>query len=79
VFFIRDYIIGILLFSPEQVIVEEYDGNQMMDSMNKNTKGESSKENEKKKEMSKAPDKKEYKTPMLRSPRNRRIPSRYLE
>jgi hypothetical protein len=51
----------------------------MMDSMNKDTKGESSKENEKKKEMSKTPDKKEYKTPTLRSTRNRRIPSKYLE
>jgi hypothetical protein len=47
--------------------------------MNKDTKGESSNENEKKKEMSKTPDKKEYQTPMLRSIRNRRIPSRYLE
>jgi hypothetical protein len=51
----------------------------MVDSMNKDTKGESSNENEKKKGTSKTPDKKEYKTPMLRSIRNRRIPSRYLE
>jgi hypothetical protein len=67
------------MFPPEQDIVEEYDVNQMVDSMNKDTKGESSNENEKKKGTSKTPDKKEYKTPMLRSIRNRRIPSRYLE
>jgi hypothetical protein len=36
------------MFPPEQDIVEEYDVNQMVDSMNKDTKGESSNENEKK-------------------------------
>jgi hypothetical protein len=51
----------------------------MMDSVNKDIKGESSKENGKKKEMSNAPDKKEYKTSMLRLTRNRRMPLRYLE
>jgi hypothetical protein len=41
------------IFSPEHDIVEEYDGNQMVDSMNKDTKGESSNENEKKKKWAK--------------------------
>ncbi len=47
------YMIVLLIFyyfSLKQDIVEEYDGNQMMDSVNKDIKGESSKENGKKKE-----------------------------